>query len=109
YYGFNEVGVMNTYVSTGRLFSPRPAQPEKIRINWFMLYSHGPNGRRDNLEVNGVSGTFVQQDMIQNLENFIHHVYDSTNGSISTGGIFYSGGYFDGATAAVGLFASDNE
>ncbi|MFW6303770.1 MAG: prepilin-type N-terminal cleavage/methylation domain-containing protein, partial [Candidatus Sumerlaeota bacterium] len=96
YFGFNKFGVMNTYASTGELYSPRSTQNEKIRINWYMLYSHGPNGRCDNLEVNGVSGTFVQQDMTQNLDNFIHHVYDATNGSISTGGIFYSGGYFDG-------------
>ena len=49
YYGFNEEGVLNAYRETGKIFSPRSGD-ERAHIVWFMLFSHGPDGVRNNLK-----------------------------------------------------------
>ncbi len=109
YFGFNGSGVLNTDADTGELFTPRSTLNELVKISWFMLYSHGPNGVRDNLTLPGAAGTFAKMDMIQNKDRFVHHMYDPTNGSVSNGGLFFSAGKYYGNTAEVGRLTSSNE
>ncbi len=108
YFGFNGTGVLNTHASDGKLFTPRNTMEELVKISWFMLYCHGPNGERDNLTLPDASGTFTHSDMIQSKDRFVHHMYDPTNGSSSPGGLFFSAGKYYGDTADVGRFTSSN-
>jgi prepilin-type N-terminal cleavage/methylation domain-containing protein len=103
YYGFNKVGVLNADTDTGEIISPRSGDDEQLRIVWFMLFCHGPNGVRDNLE-GAVSGTFIKAENIQEIDRFVHFVYDPTNGTSSSGEIFRSGGSPDGLAAPAARF-----
>ena len=59
YYGFNDQGVLNAESDTGQIISPR-ADTERMRVDWYMLFSHAPNGVRDNLDLpDGASGSFT--------------------------------------------------
>lgn len=109
YYGFNGGGVMNTYNESdrgrsGQLYSPRD-EDDDIRIHWYMLFCHGPDRVRNNIKVGSKTGTFILQDNIVNVNRFVHYIYDPTNGSMSRGEIFRSGGEYVGDTAAVARFA----
>ena len=103
FYGFNDRGVLNARSATGEIFSPRSG-PERLRIDWFLLFSHGPNGVRDSLTAGGATGTFVKSENIRDADRFVHYVYDSTNGSRSGGEIFRAGGSPTGATGETGRF-----
>jgi prepilin-type N-terminal cleavage/methylation domain-containing protein len=104
YYGFNKVGVLNADTDTGEIISPRSGEEEQLRIVWFMLFCHGPNGVRDNLEEGPVSGTFIKSENIQDVHRFVCFVYDPTNGTSSPGEIFCSGGSPDGLAAPAARF-----
>ena len=99
YYGFNGEGVMNADHDTGVLFSPRD-DPERMRIEWYLLFCHGPDGVRNNLEGGAVEGTLVRNDNIRDTARFVHFLYDPTNGTTSDGEILRGGGSPVGATAA---------
>ena len=103
YYGFNGTGVLNTYRTSGKLFSPR-SDGEPARILWFMLFSHGPDSKRNNLKGDGFEGTFVKKTIIQNIHYFVHYVYDPSNGTVSMGELFRAGGSSNGKTADVARF-----
>jgi len=101
YYGFNENGVINAYAATGLIYRDDSPEP---RIHWYMLFSHGPDRVRNNLDAGSVSGTFIKEDVITDLDKFVHYVYDGTNGTKSAGEILRAGGSPTGATAAVARF-----
>jgi len=109
YYGFNDQGVLNTYNEddperAGHLYSPRGTD-EDARIYWYMLFCHGPDRVRNNLKIGSVTGTFILQDNIRDVDRFVNFVYDPTNGTVSLGEIFRPGGEPAGDTAAVARFA----
>ncbi len=108
YYGFNTEGVLNTYSDSdklrgGTLYSGRGADEEAL-IRWYMLFSHGPDRVRNELRIGSVTGTYILQDNIRDLRRFVNFVYDPTNGSVSKGEIFRSGGEASGATYPVARF-----
>ena len=42
----------------GQIYSPRSAG-EGRRIDWFMLFSHGPDRVRNNLKIGSTTGAFI--------------------------------------------------
>jgi len=103
YYGFNGLGVLNAAKATGKIITPRSGT-ERLRIHWYAIFCHGPNAVRDYLTIDGVSGTFIKNEILTNLDLFAHFVYDPTNGTTSPGEIFRSGGTPVGATGRIARF-----
>ena len=108
YYGFNDVGIINTAAATHRLISPR-SDDEDLRIAWYIVFCHAPNGVRDSLTVGGSTGTFVREAVMQDPALFVCYMYDPTNGTVSPGEIFRSGGSPIGDTAAVARFVTGHQ
>jgi prepilin-type N-terminal cleavage/methylation domain-containing protein len=116
YFGFSNRGYLDTHSSppsvAGQLYSPRTPKygedDEDLRILWFLVFCHGPNGVIDNLNVAG-GGRFVRDPVMADPKLFVSYVYDPSNGTVSPGEIFRSGGSPVGATAAVGRFVTDHE
>jgi prepilin-type N-terminal cleavage/methylation domain-containing protein len=104
YYGFNSQGVLNAVTGVGAMFSPRTGPDETPRITWYAMFSHGPDKDRNNLTIGGTARTFVHQDVIRDMNLFIHYIYDPSNGTTSLGEILRSGGEFGGPTAPVARF-----
>ena len=56
-----------------------------------MLFSHGPDRVRNNLDIGSTSGTFIKNDILIEIDHFVHFVYDPTNGTVSSGDLFVYG------------------
>jgi prepilin-type N-terminal cleavage/methylation domain-containing protein len=106
YYGFNGLGVLNADSDSGKIISPR-ADTEEMRVRWYALMCHGPDRVRNSYKTGPVTGTFVKQDNIGTLGNFVHFVYDPSNGTVSPGEIFLAGGNPTGTGEAAGRFMTD--
>lgn len=98
YYGFNNAGYLNADSDSGEILSVYSDIPNAPRIEWYALFSHGPDGERNNLS-GTPSGTFLGKANMRNVDNFVHYIYDTTNGTVSNGEVFRAGGSPSGETA----------
>lgn len=72
-----------------------------VAHSWF-VYSNGPDLRPSSL----IFQTAIDTD---NFAMFINTIYDPTNGIISDGNIYRSGGRFHGPGARAGLLVSSGD
>ena len=88
FYALNEMGYLNAYTASGTLFSEyKPAGT--LKVLYYLLYSHGPDKVRSKAS-NGK--TFIDGDNLFNPTRFIELIYDPSNGTVSNGEIFRTGG-----------------
>lgn len=115
YFGFSNLGYLDTHSSppilAGQLYSPHKltsGETEDLRILWFLVFCHGPNGVFDNLDVAG-GGRFVRDKVMAAPTSFVCYIYDPSNGTVSPGELFRAGGSPVGATEAVGRFVFEHQ
>lgn len=105
YYGVNEMSWLNANSDDGHVLYSNgtdtyAAASGSLRVMGYLLFSHGPDRERNNLS-GTPSGTFLRAANLQDMDNFVHYIYDPTNGTVSNGEIFRSGGQPTGETADV--------
>jgi len=94
YYGFNEIGIMNTGSTTGIVTSVLSSGTDEIKT--ILFFSHGPDTQRskaDNGRTLGASSVYQAPEM------FLGIIYDPSNGTVSNGDILRHGGQLQGLTS----------